>query len=65
MGKAKGEGPYYNNPSKDTPREMKMVNPVATSVKQGKSLASEIDWVPSYDKTPYPHDGLSAKIPKK
>ena len=54
------KGPYTSGAEDN---KMKMTP--ATSVDQGKSLADELDWTPSYNKTPFPHDGLSAKIPKK
>jgi hypothetical protein len=59
MGKSKGEGPYHNNPHKDGPEggnNMRMVQPVATSVSQGSNHSHEIDEASG--------DGMAKKMPK-
>jgi hypothetical protein len=67
MGKQKTyHGAYASDDmGKDPVREMDKERTRPKTVADGKSLASELDWTPKEPLTPFPHDGLSAKIPKK
>jgi hypothetical protein len=68
MGKQRTvHGPYASDDmGKDKVVEMDRERTRPKTVADGKSLADRLDWTPKRETlTPFPHDGLSAKIPKK
>jgi hypothetical protein len=59
MTKRKGEGPYHNNPDKETVREMSIERTRHKSVDDGESYASRIDEVSGEN------CGLAGKIKRR
>jgi hypothetical protein len=59
MTKRKGEGPYHNNPDKETVREMERERTRPKTFDDGENLASVIDAVSSEN------CGLAGKIKRR
>jgi hypothetical protein len=59
MGKAKGEGPYHNNPDKERVREMEKERT------RPKTCADGVSWADRIDEVSGENGGLAGKIKRR